>query len=252
MSTLKIRNTNILVNADDFGKDESTTEAILHCFREGSITHSTCMVNMPYCAEAMRHAKINGVLARIGLHVNLTEGVPLTDDIKRIPMFCDADGLFNCAMYRNSLKTRFVLPLKARAALKEEVRAQAKRFEELGGVLMHADSHHHVHLDLSVGCVIVPELKKVGFRTVRIGYNAGKGRRLPVKIYRALYNNWIRHHIGTRSKWFCSYYGYQDETLNWRSRSGTIEIMVHPMLVNGEIRDGEKGPEMALIGELIK
>ena len=242
----------IIVNADDFGKDALTTEAILRCLCEGNITHTTCMVNMPYCTEAMRLAKENGVLDRIGLHVNLTEGVPLTDDIRKCSLFCDSDGQFNGAMYRHGLKTRFLLPLDVRKAVKTEVDAQAEKFIELGGVLMHADSHHHVHFDWAVGRVVVPELKVMGFSTVRIGYNAGNGRRLPVRIYRAIYNKWIRCQIGARSDWFCSYPGYQDETENWKNRSGTVEIMVHPIIVDGVIKDGENGAIMSLVGDLIK
>lgn len=242
----------IIVNADDFGKDASTTEAILRCLRAGNITHTTCMVNMPYCAEAMRLAKENGVLDRIGLHVNLTEGIPLTDGIKKFSLFCDSAGQFNGARYRSGLKTRFLLPLEVQQAVKTEVEAQAKRFVELGGALMHADSHHHVHFDWSVGRIVVPKLKAMGFRTVRIGYNVGNGRRLPVRIYRAIYNKWIRCQIGARSDWFCSYPGYQNETEKWKNRSGTVEIMVHPMIVDGVIRDGENGAALSLVGELIK
>lgn len=242
----------IIVNADDFGKDASTTEAILRCLREGNITHTTCMVNMPYCAEAMRLAKENGVLDRVGLHVNLTEGTPLSDGIKKFSLFCDSAGQFNGARYRSGLKTRFLLPLEVQQAVKTEVEAQAKRFVELGGVLMHADSHHHVHFDWSVACVVVPVLKKEDFKTVRLSYNAGCGRTMLIWIYRAFYNNWVKRQIGVRSNWFCSYLGYRNETEKWKNRSGTVEIMVHPMIVDGEVRDSEKGATMSLVGELIK
>lgn len=230
-----------IINADDYGKDEMTTDAIMHCFHDGSVTHATCMVNMPYCAEAMRIAKENGVLDRIGLHINLTEGFPLTNDIKRIPMFCDNEGQFNGARYRRKLMMRFMLPREARGAVEREVAAQVRRFIDFGGVLMHADSHHHVHFDWSVGNTVVPVLKKMGFRTVRISYNAGCGRSIMIMAYRKIYNSWLGGRMGVRSNWFCSYSGYLDEEPRWIKRNGIVEVMVHPMIVDGVVRDGVNG-----------
>lgn len=112
---------------------------------------------------------------------------------------------------------------------------------------MHADSHHHVHFDWSIGSIVVPILKKMGFKTARISYNAGNGRRLPVKIYREIYNKWVASHIGVRSDWFCSYPGYQDETSKWNERNGTVEIMVHPIFVDGVVKDGEDGVPMGAV-----
>ena len=52
------------------------------------------MVNMPYADEAVARAKNAGYGDKVGLHLNLTEGEPLTDSIKKYKSICDEFGSF--------------------------------------------------------------------------------------------------------------------------------------------------------------
>ena len=86
------RRRNIVVNADDFGMSRQTNEAILQAFEKGLISSTTIMANMPAFEEACQLARQHHLQRRIGLHLNVTEGKPLTADIADCPRFCDAGG----------------------------------------------------------------------------------------------------------------------------------------------------------------
>ena len=73
---------NAIVNADDFGLNQSVNRAIAESFRNGLCLNTTLIVNMPYADEAVEIAYKEGFSDRVGLHLNLTEGVPLTEPIR--------------------------------------------------------------------------------------------------------------------------------------------------------------------------
>ena len=212
----------LIVNADDFGYDESRTNAILAAWRGGIVTHATVMVTMPDCSRAVALAKQAGFDKALGLHVNLTEGCPLTDNIKRHMSFCDENGFFNHAFLRTPLK-RFLLTSQERKAVSEEVEAQFQRFMDCGLTPGHVDSHHHVHFNYSIASVVVPIARKYGFKTIRIGYNLYVPSRL-VRVYRELMNIYYRKRLGTRSRYFAGY----NPVIDLSTLSAATEIMVHP------------------------
>ena len=85
----------VIINADDFGHDVATSDAIMQAFRSGYITQATVMVNMPDCERAVNEAKTASFGDRIGIHINLTDGVPLTEPIRSSRFFCDDSGNFD-------------------------------------------------------------------------------------------------------------------------------------------------------------
>jgi len=223
----------LIVNADDFGYDESRTNAILDAWRGGVVTNATLMVSMPDCSRAVTLAKQTGFDKALGLHVNLTEGCPLTDNIKRCMSFCDENGCFNHAFLRTPLK-RFVLTSQERTAVSEEVEAQFQKFVDYGLTPYHVDSHHHVHFNYSIASIIIPIAKKYGFKTIRIGYNLYVPSRI-IRIYRELMNVYFRKRLGVRSRYFAGY----NPIIDLSTLSAVTEIMVHPRYM----KDGVECPE---------
>jgi predicted glycoside hydrolase/deacetylase ChbG (UPF0249 family) len=61
----------LIINADDWGYDTSTTGAIVECFRAGSVTSVSAMVYMSDSARAADLAESGG--EPVGFHMNLTE-----------------------------------------------------------------------------------------------------------------------------------------------------------------------------------
>ena len=76
----------LLVNADDFGKSAEINRAVAEAFERGYITHTTLMANMPAAEEAVDLARQKGFAERVGLHLNLTEGLPLSLPIRGNPL----------------------------------------------------------------------------------------------------------------------------------------------------------------------
>ena len=67
-----------IINADDFGLSQEVNSAVVQCFRDGTIDRTTLLVNMPQTDAACALAREHGFFDRVGLHINLVEGTPLT------------------------------------------------------------------------------------------------------------------------------------------------------------------------------
>ena len=132
-------NRDIIINADDFGLNDHASKAIAQAFREGRITDTTMIATGGYFDEALALAKEQGFLDRIGIHLNLTEGEPLTEDILRCKSFVE-NGSYH---HRNNRWK----PLSAfeKQAIYKELSAQIEKIRRTGITITHADSHHHIH-----------------------------------------------------------------------------------------------------------
>lgn len=157
----------VIVNADDFGMNESCSRAICEAFRLGLVTDTTMMANGRYFDEAVRLAKENGFFDKIGIHLNLTEGEPLTEEIKAFPEYV-RDGRFHKQRDMTKPPTR-----ELESAVYAELRAQIEKLRDAGIAITHADSHHYVHTTESVIDVAVKVLKEYSIRKVRLRLNLG-------------------------------------------------------------------------------
>ena len=216
----------LVVNADDFGNDENRTKAILESFRIGAITQTTALANMPYFGESAKMIADAGLIGKMGIHLNLTEGRPLTDAMRRCRMFCDSSGEFDgkfCRDWRN----RFYLSSKYSGIVRGELRAQIEKFLANGGIYMHADSHHHVHTDWSIARIAVPLLKEYGFVSVRKSRNVGSGLGVAKRLYKCFFNRYISRRFRCED-FFCL---FRDLKANLDSipDGSSVEVMVHPM-----------------------
>lgn len=239
-----------IINADDFGISEDVNDAIRLSFEKGIITNTTLMVNMPYAADAAAMAEREGFLDKVGLHLNLTAGVPLTGTIKSMRTFCDGKGEFHAGFHR-STKSRLILSPAESKAVAEEIEAQIRRYLSFGLPEKHLDSHHHVHTDLSVWKAAEPIFKKYGFKSVRLGRNMfdvkpGAFNRL----YKDYYNGRLKKLGVTTTEFFGSFQdfaGYYSQLPD----GALAEIMVHPMFSEeGELMDTNL--EMERVSEFIK
>jgi predicted glycoside hydrolase/deacetylase ChbG (UPF0249 family) len=126
-----------IVNADDFNLTESVSRGILEGHQRGVLTSTTVMVNLP---GLDRSAALLQGLPRlsVGLHVNLTLGTPVLA-AERVRSLVDGTGCF--------FRDRERLGKAGEPEdIREEVRAQARRFKQvLGRTPSHIDSHYHMH-----------------------------------------------------------------------------------------------------------
>jgi len=224
----------IVINADDFGKNEEVNQAILECFCKRYIDRTTLMVNMPYAEKAVQLAKENNFFDKVGIHLNLTSGEPLTVAIRSNPLFCDESGQFH-AQFHQQLKYRLYMSDRDIMQIQEELIAQIQRYLGYGATLKHLDSHHHVHTDLPVLKALEPLLKKYEIKSIRIGRNLFRKESLGNCLYKRYYNS----RLGTLHVSVTDYFGSYDDYVKYFEvpdkkntdfcRNYSVEIMVHPM-----------------------
>lgn len=125
-------NRRLIVNADDFGLSEGVNLGILAAHREGIVSSTTLMVNMPAAAAAFALARANPSLG-VGIHFVLTAGRPLTEDVASLT---GPDGHF--------LRLPALAEQADPAHVRQELEAQFSAFLDSGLRPTHIDSHHHV------------------------------------------------------------------------------------------------------------
>lgn len=216
----------IVVNADDFGMSSGVNDAILKSFEMRWISTTTIMCNMPAFEEACEIAHQKKLVDRIGIHLNLTEGFPLSEKIKKMKKFCDSDG----RMYK-SFKGHF-FDFSESQAVYEEFEMQLKRLNSFGILPTHADSHHHSHHFLGTQSIVIKLAKANLIPAVRLRFNFGN-LSPQRKLYSKLYN--IRLELAglAKTKYFCEIRSATESLYNMNK---PVEIMVHPYPGdNGEI-----------------
>ncbi len=228
--------------------NEGVNAAICEAFEKGLIDRTTLMVNMPFAAEAMELAQKNGFAEKVGLHLNLTSGLPLTECMKSDTVMCNTGGEFT-AEFARSMKTRFFLPRRTRKNLESEIRAQLDMYRQLGGTLWHVDSHHHVHTDPSIWSVARKVFRDYPVVSVRLSRNMYRGGNPLIRLYKSLFNSSIRRICIVKPKYFGSAKEYRDFTEGVPNLSDkcNVEVMVHPVYDNkGALSDISKGEFCAL------
>lgn len=108
----------LIVNADDFGASRGVNRGILEAHRDGILTSTSWMADMPAAAEAAAERRRSPGLS-VGLHAQFTD-----------------EG------------ERAVVDFDDRAACRAVLWWQFERFvESFGRLPTHLDSHHNVHRD---------------------------------------------------------------------------------------------------------
>jgi len=132
----------LIVNADDFGWSEAVTCGIIQGRREGILTSTTLMANLPGSEAALERARREAPDLAIGLHLVLTEGRPLAG--RDAAWLTDPAGEFIRSLPALSRLVR--TSTDAQEAVEAEWDAQVRWALERGLRPTHLDSHKHVHL----------------------------------------------------------------------------------------------------------
>lgn len=206
----------IIINADDFGMNESCSQAIAEAFKRGLVTNTTMMANGGYFGEAVKLAKERGFFDKIGIHLNITEGKPLTEDIKKLPDFV-TDGNFN----KQYDRARDLSPFECEAIYKE-LKAQVEKIENAGIIITRADSHHYVHNFPYIAPIAEKVCKEHGITKLRLMRNWGKMSETDRKTADS-------YRDGLRARGFetTDYFGRLSETKDTKLPD-SIELLVHP------------------------
>lgn len=206
----------LIINADDFGLSSSVNRAIATAFQDGLISDTTMLANGKAFDEAVEIAKAGGFQTKVGVHFNITEGQPLTDDIKKCPSFCE-NGIFHKKINRLKPLSRF-----EKSAVYKELSAQAQKIKSAGFNIDHADSHHHIHTAIFIAPIVFRICKENGIDKIRLHRNIGNVPSYK-KIVKDFYNKTLRKKGFITTDYFGSLKDISDYPL-----PDKLEIMVHP------------------------
>ena len=154
----------LIINADDFGLSKSVNDAVKELCKLGTISSTSVMANMPFASEIKEILAFTHI--GIGLHVNLTQGYPVSPvtDIKSI---IDSDGKF---FPKDKLEILISQGKVEYAHILTEVSAQYYALRELiGERLDHFDSHQGSTRIKMVSDALIELSKKEGLnRRIRV------------------------------------------------------------------------------------
>lgn len=210
----------IIINSDDFGYKPYNQAAYL-ALKQNLISSVSCFVTYEDgLADALDYVEQEMIsVDAIGLHANLSAGIPLTQSMKLNKTFC-TDGV-----YKNDITIRlFYLDKQSKKDVYEELKAQVDKFIETFDTLpSHIDTHHHLHTHWGVLLIFLKVAKEYQIPVVRIARNTG-GESMVKSLYKTLVN------LKIQSSGFATvnYFGAVEDQIH----SGTVyekhaEIMVH-------------------------
>ncbi|MGE0193655.1 MAG: ChbG/HpnK family deacetylase [Planctomycetota bacterium] len=126
----------LTVIADDAGLDRHTDDAILAAARAGTVHGASVTATGPTATSFVRRARRAGLM--VGLHVDLTEGCPLSGCL---PGLTDAEG-----RWPGGKAALAAAPAAAGDAIAVEVRRQWQHLVRAGATPAFVNGHNHVHV----------------------------------------------------------------------------------------------------------
>lgn len=231
----------IRINADDFGLNSSCTKAICEAFEKKLITDTTMVANGSAFDEAVEAIKQYNMGKKIGIHFNLTEGIPLTSKIK------ECDSFVKEGVYQGKINRNKWLNKKEREAVYKELTAQVMRLKEAEINITHADSHHHIHTCAFIAPIVKRVCKEQGIEKIRLHRNIGSISIIK-RIIKKIYNIWL---IASGFK-TVKYFGSMEDVENIGIKD-QLEIMVHPEYnKKGQLIDKTDEKNGQAIGKILR
>lgn len=216
----------IIINADDFGYKASVNKAIVESFNRGLINSTTLMASMAGFEEAVEMAHKNGIVNSIGIHLALTDGIPLTPDILNTNLIYNRSES-DLKRYKRKL---FFLTKDSKTAIYKEFAAQIEKVRKAGIPISHIDTHHHLDDVWSITKILLELLKKYSIPSMRILNNLNRATKNYKTGYRKIVNEYIKFNRAN----FSDFLGNHLEAVSFLRENGSLaenkklEIMVHP------------------------
>lgn len=155
----------IIVNADDYGLNTDVNSYVAHFMEQHFVSSTSVLANGADLEWVVNMYNLFPDISH-GVHLNLTEGEPLTASqlLLDIGFYREENG----TVYFNGRKFfREWLNKEARSEILKELTAQVNLLRDLGIELSHIDSHHHIHTSFFM-YLILPELcDRVNIHRVR-------------------------------------------------------------------------------------
>lgn len=152
----------LIVNADDLGANRRRDLGIFRAFRHGILTSASVLANGETTGRAIREA--NSLRMPLGVHLNLSEGRPLTGPI---PGLTGTDG---CFPGKTNLRRILIAGCDTLVLnrIREELRAQLLLILDAGAEPDHMDSHQHCHLFAPLHPIVASLAEEFRIRAIRL------------------------------------------------------------------------------------
>jgi predicted glycoside hydrolase/deacetylase ChbG (UPF0249 family) len=213
----------VIITADDFGKTRHATDSIMTCFSRGRITAASAMVFMEDSERAAGMAIQSNL--EIGLHINFTTPFSAPNVSKKIT---DHHEKIISYLTRKKLSQVIFNPFLD-SSFRYLFQSQKEEFVRLYGRSPDFyNGHHHMHLCANM---LLGRLIPAG-EHVRGTFTFGRGEKSAVnRLYRYMLDRYISSRF-ISTDCFYSILPIIDEKRHQhildRSRSGCVEIEVHP------------------------
>jgi predicted glycoside hydrolase/deacetylase ChbG (UPF0249 family) len=233
---------NLIINADDFGISKAVNYAIMAAMDSNICTDTTLLANFDESENAANLAISMNRTDRVGIHLNLTEGLPLSLKIRNEPRFCNQDGYF----HNKKLKRIALLSKSEKIAVQEELTSQIRLCRQFGVPISHADSHNHIHEEPGLGLLVMDILKNENVPYLRLTNNIGETSFVN-RIYRSTYNLVL----GFKGLTVTEYFGSITNLNNYTKKideNSVVELMIHPgKIVDNQILDVYSNENLCLL-----
>jgi len=233
---------NLIINADDFGISKAVNYAIMAAMDSNICTDTTLLANFDESENAANLAVSMNRTDRVGIHLNLTEGFPLSLKIRNEPRFCNQEGYF----HNKKLKRIALLSKSEKIAVQEELTSQIRLCRKFGIPISHADSHNHIHEEPGLCLLIMDILKNENIPYLRLTNNIGETSFVN-RIYRSTYNLVL----GFKDLTVTEYFGSITNLNNYAKmidENSVVELMIHPgKIVDNQILDVYSKENLSLL-----
>lgn len=204
----------LIINADDFGLSKSISDGIIDGIKGGYITSTSIMANMEYAEYAIKEAIRNNIDC-IGLHINLTVGKPILENLNLV----DNNGIF---LYN---KKQIENPNLKYEDAYNEIIAQMKMIDKYSNGLIkidHLDQHHHLCDNENIRKAIIDIAKE---------YNIPIRNEFECDILKpdVLYKEFTIKNVSLNS--------LEEMIKKYQDKDITVELMTHPGYVDDYTRN---------------
>ena len=162
-----------IINADDFGLSPGVNRGIVSAFRDGILTSTTLLANLPSFDDAVALARENPDLP-VGVHLSLLWGRPVTDPA-RVPTLVDGAGCFGRSAGR--LAGRCRLGRLSTEDIRTEFANQIRKVLDAGLHPTHLDTHKHIHCLSRIRRALISVAAEFGIDKVRLPCERRPARR---------------------------------------------------------------------------
>jgi predicted glycoside hydrolase/deacetylase ChbG (UPF0249 family) len=221
----RARSIKVILNADDLGRDEKTNEAIFDLISKGRVTSASLLANGSAFEDAVLRVR-DFPRVSFGVHLNLTEGFPLTTH-PGLAAILKTDGTFCCERIR-----RLYVDESLRGAILAEWTAQVEKAVRGGVPVSHLDGHHHTHTAAGLFLTLKALQRRFGIRRVRLTRNIHPPDEPSLwsqRVSKAFWNLGVRYWYRTKTTEGCtSLKIFLRSATPSTPRMRSVELMVHP------------------------